>query len=74
MGLRDKFEITVVRNYLWNNQEMSLKLVHNSMSSYDIVWHCIQSYCRGAFGYNLASYGLVCICKMHHCITLGVIV
>ena len=35
MGLRDKFEITVVRNYLWNNHKMSLKPVHNSMSLYD---------------------------------------
>ena len=74
MGLRDKFEITVVRNYLWNNHEMSLKPVHNSMSSYDIVWHHIQFYCRGPFGYNLALYGLVHICKMHHRITLGVII
>ena len=39
MGLRDKFETFVIRNYLWNQHEMLLKLVHNSMSSYFIVQH-----------------------------------
>ena len=25
MGLKDKFEIVIVRNWLWSNHEMSLK-------------------------------------------------
>ena len=32
MDLRDKFETVVVRNYLWNNHEMSMKPISNCMS------------------------------------------
>ena len=32
MGLRDKFETVVVRNYLWNNHKMSMKPASNRMS------------------------------------------
>ena len=36
MGLKDKFETVIVRNWLWNNHEMSLKPVS--------MHHCIPSY------------------------------
>ena len=43
MGLRDKFETVVVRNYLWNNHEMSMKPVSTLCV---IVQHCVASYAK----------------------------